>query len=175
VLLFDEHVRLGPSVGVMAIAIAILLLALTVDRAGERQVSGLGFALLASLAGAGYVACDAMGVRLSGNGYSYAFAVAVGNGIAIALMMWAEKLPPHRLIGAHFAAGLRISVISMLSFLLFVWALLHAPIALVAALRETSVLFATVIAAFILRERIGPLHWISACLAMSGVAAIRLA
>jgi drug/metabolite transporter (DMT)-like permease len=174
-VLFDEQLRFGPALGVLAIAVAILLLALTVDRSGERQMTGLGFALLASLAGAGYVACDAMGVRLSGNGYAYAFAVAVGNGIALALMMWFEKLPPHRLIIDNFSVGCRISFVSMLSFMLYVWALLHAPIALVAALRETSVLFATIIAAVFLRERIGPLHWMSACLAVGGIAAIRLA
>ena len=48
-------------------------------------------------------------------------------------------------------------------------------IAVVAALRETSILFATLIAGFVLRESIGPLRVISACIIAGGAAILRLA
>jgi drug/metabolite transporter (DMT)-like permease len=55
------------------------------------------------------------------------------------------------------------------------WSLTMAPIALMAALRETSVFFATAIAAIFMKDRIGPLHWLAALLALAGVVTIRLA
>jgi drug/metabolite transporter (DMT)-like permease len=50
----------------------------------------------------------------------------------------------------------------------------EAPIALVAALRETSVLFALVIGAVFLKEPLTPWRWAAAALIAAGVAAMRL-
>jgi drug/metabolite transporter (DMT)-like permease len=50
---------------------------------------------------------------------------------------------------------------------------LDRPIALVAALRETSVLFGTVIAAVVLKEQFGPWRWLAAALIVSGAAAMK--
>jgi drug/metabolite transporter (DMT)-like permease len=49
-----------------------------------------------------------------------------------------------------------------------------APIAMVAALRETSVLFGALIAAAILKERLSGLRVLAALLIVAGLAMIRL-
>ncbi len=79
-----------------------------------------------------------------------------------------------RLMARTWRIGFTLSAASMTSFLLYIWAVTVSPIALAAALRETSVVFATLIAAFILKEHIRPLHWAAAGLALAGVVAIRL-
>ena len=55
------------------------------------------------------------------------------------------------------------------------WAMTHAPVAMVAALRETSVMFALLVAACLLKERFGPMRWTGTAAIVAGVAAIRLA
>ena len=50
-----------------------------------------------------------------------------------------------------------------------------APVAVVAALRETSILFATVIAGVVLRERVNGVRVGGACIIALGAAALRLA
>jgi drug/metabolite transporter (DMT)-like permease len=50
-----------------------------------------------------------------------------------------------------------------------------APVAVVAALRETSILFGTVIAGLVLKEHIGLRRVISACIIACGAAILRLA
>jgi uncharacterized membrane protein len=50
----------------------------------------------------------------------------------------------------------------------------HAPIALVAALRETSVVFGTLIAAGFLRERVSPMRYLSICIITAGAIAIKV-
>ncbi len=174
ILLLQEWPTTGGAIGVMLISCALILLALIARRSGKAELSGVGFALLAALCGAGYVAADAMGVRLSQNIWSYAAAVAVGNAIVLALMVRFEGRNPFRLLRKHAPMAFGISVLSMASFMIYVWALKITPVAMAAALRETSVLFATGIAAFVLKEKIGPLHWCAAMLALAGTVSIRM-
>ena len=54
-----------------------------------------------------------------------------------------------------------------------IWAFTKAPIALVAVLRETSVLFAMPLAVFLLGERAGPRRWGAAALIAGGVMLMR--
>ena len=174
ILLFNEWPSAGAALGVVLISLALVMLALVARKAGKAELSGVGFALLAALCGAGYVACDAKGIRLSHSIFSYAFAVAVGNAIVLALMVRAEGRNPVTLLISHARHAFGISILSMASFLIYVWALNITPVALAAALRETSVLFATAIAAFVLKERVTPLHWCAALVALAGIVAIRL-
>ena len=62
---------------------------------------------------------------------------------------------------------------SLGSYWIAIWAFTRAPIALVAALRETSVLFAMLIAVFLLGERAGPRRWCAAALVTAGVMLMR--
>jgi drug/metabolite transporter (DMT)-like permease len=64
---------------------------------------------------------------------------------------------------------------SAASYGIALWAMTQAPVALVAALRETSILFATAIAALLLRERISPMRLLAVGLIACGAAAMRLA
>jgi drug/metabolite transporter (DMT)-like permease len=53
------------------------------------------------------------------------------------------------------------------------WAMTLAPIGAVAAVRESSVLFATVIGAVALREKFGWTRWIAAFLVVSGLVLVK--
>jgi drug/metabolite transporter (DMT)-like permease len=162
-------------VGVLLVAAALIMLAFAASRAGRGELRGVGFALLAAMAGAGYVSADAVGVRLSGNVLGYAFLVTIGNALAIWLLSAAEGRNLILLLPRHAKRAVFISLVSTASFLLYLDVVARNPVALAAALRETSVLFAVAIARFALGERIGPFHWGAATLALAGVAAIRLA
>jgi drug/metabolite transporter (DMT)-like permease len=61
------------------------------------------------------------------------------------------------------------------SYGIALWAMTLAPVAAIAALRETSILFATAIAALFLRERVGRWRWVAAALIACGAVAMRLA
>ena len=55
-----------------------------------------------------------------------------------------------------------------------VWAMARAPIALVAALRETAVIFAAILGAVVLREPFGRRRLLAAALVAAGVVCVRL-
>ena len=69
--------------------------------------------------------------------------------------------------------GLAAGAMSLGSYWIAVWAFTQAPIALVAALRESSILFAILIAAFVMRERVSGWRWGSALMIAAGVALTR--
>ena len=175
VVILGEWPRPAGVVGVLLIASALIMLAFAARRSGRAELRGLGYALLAAVAGAGYVTADAGGVRLSGNIFGYAFLVALGNAMALGAMYVIEGRNPLVMFGRHARLGFTISAFSMASFLLYVWALSQTPVALAAALREISVLFAVGIAQYVLKEDVGRFQWLAAAFAVAGVVAIRMA
>ncbi len=71
-------------------------------------------------------------------------------------------------------SGLIGGVLSLVAYWIVIWAMTVAPIALVAALRETSVLFGAAIAVVFLKEPLRPLRIAAAMLIVLGIALIRL-
>lgn len=66
-------------------------------------------------------------------------------------------------------------VSTVASYGIALWAMTLAPVAAIAALRETSILFATAIAALFLRERVGRRRLLAVFLIACGAVAMRLA
>jgi drug/metabolite transporter (DMT)-like permease len=60
------------------------------------------------------------------------------------------------------------------SYAIVLWAMSRAPIGLVAALRETSVLFAAGIGAYFFGEKFGPRRWIAVAFIIGGIILLRL-
>jgi uncharacterized membrane protein len=63
---------------------------------------------------------------------------------------------------------------SLGSYWIALWAMTRAPVAAVSALRETSVLFATVLSVLVLKERFGLQRVLGAAVIVGGVVALRL-
>jgi drug/metabolite transporter (DMT)-like permease len=75
----------------------------------------------------------------------------------------------------HWKGGLLGGGLSMLSYGIAIWAMTVAPIAIVAALRETSVLFAAAFAIVLMKETVRPTRIVAALMIVLGLALIRLA
>ena len=70
--------------------------------------------------------------------------------------------------------GLGGGTASFLAYGLVIWAFIQAPIALVTALRETSIVFALLIGTIILKERVTRVKIISARVIIAGAAVLRI-
>lgn len=122
-----------------------------------------------------YTIIDGLGARSSGNASAYVLAMTLLTGVLLLPVALALR-------GAGFVSGVRQrapivllgGALVVLSYGTALWAMTSAPIALVAALRETSVLFATMIAAFVLKEQLGPARWIAASAIVAGIVMLRL-
>src|SRR6185295_13719728 len=113
--------------------------------------------------------------RLSGNALAYSLALFIGIGpvmVAYALFRGgAGMVATLRPLGA---AGLAGGALQLGSYGIAIWAMTVAPIAVVAALRETSVLFGALIAVVVLKEPLRAGRIAAALLIVAGLVLIRV-
>jgi drug/metabolite transporter (DMT)-like permease len=161
--------------GIGLISLGVFALAL---RTAGYTPSGraVSFALANAVVIAIYTIVDGTGARQSGNAWSYICWLFVVDAIPFTLYLAASRprsfvhaLATRRwrgLVGGGLSAG---------AYAISVWAMTQAPVAMVAALRETSVLFAALIGTRVLRERLGPRRWAGAVAIVLGAFALKLA
>ena len=161
-------------VGVALIVASLLLLA--IGSAGHRALprAGLLWIALAGVTTAAYVMCDAEGVRRAGSPLAYGFTVGITNALAMSLARGTIGRP-WRLVVEHARAVVPIAVASTASYLLILWVFKYAPVAPAAALRDTSSVFALLIAVVWLREPFTKLRLAAILLSAAAVPLLRLA
>jgi drug/metabolite transporter (DMT)-like permease len=143
---------------------------------GATQRRSTVFALLTACVIAVYTMIDGAGVRRSGAPAAYTMWIFLLNGTMVTA--WAARGRVRALADAARARPLLLpvgGVSTVGAYGIALWAMTLAPVAAIAALRETSILFATAIAALFLRERIGRWRLLAVALIACGAVAMRLA
>jgi drug/metabolite transporter (DMT)-like permease len=125
---------------------------------------------------AAYSLVDATGARVSGNASGYALVLFVLDafitlGVAVARIGTAGLLS----LGAHLKRGFAGGAMQLGGYWTVIWAMSLAPVALVSALRETSVLFAVLLAVVWLKEPMTRRRVIGAGLVVVGAIVMKLA
>lgn len=134
------------------------------------------YALLTSVFIAGYSLSDGSGARSAANATSYAAWLFLLEGVwSLIFCIWLRGRRVIRIMLPEWKIGLAGGLLSAFGYWVAMWAMTKAPIATVAALRETSILFAMVISATILGESVTRWRVMAAVLIVGGVAALRLA
>lgn len=143
-------------------------------RGGSRI--GLAFALGNALVIATYTLCDGFGVRQSGAPVGYTLWIFLLTAPpVVAWAAWRRGAALISQLARHWRVGIIGGIGTMVSYGAALWAMTLAPVAMVAALRETSILFATAISAFVLGERVGPGRTAAVITVALGAALLRLA
>ena len=176
VFVLGHPLRAGAWTGVGLLSFGILVLALDCVRCGAFRAGPTLMALGNSLTIMGYTVVDGTGVRLSGNSVSYVCWVFFLNIFPILTYTLLRHGGEYiRYARTRWRYGLAGGACSAVAYGLSVWAMARAPITLVAALRETSVIFGMLLAVFILKERLGPVRILSVLLVVAGTVCIKLA
>ncbi len=142
---------------------------------GGRGMRAAGLALANAVVIALYSLNDGMGVRLSGSPAAYTLWIYFLGGVPVVL--WVAVLR-----GRALAEGLRRGwmralgggLANALSYGLALWAMTRAPVASVAALRESAIVFALAIATLVLHERLTAVRLAATVLIVAGAVAMRL-
>ncbi|MER0040378.1 EamA family transporter [Pseudomonas sp. MGal98] len=175
VVLLGEVLPAGQWLGLGVLVGGIWLMAI---RGGHgKSSSGLLInALLTALFIAGYTLADASGARANGDPLSYSAWLFAVNGLVMALVILGQRGPAVvSALGPHWRAGLLGGAMSMLAYSIAIWAMTLAPVALVSALRETSVVFALLIGRLWLKESLPPMRTAACVIILAGVAMMKLA
>lgn len=160
--------------GVGVICAGILSMAAAVPRNAGK--AGMVLALLNAIVIAGYTLVDGAGVRRSGAPVAYTLWIFLPTGVVLAAWALVVRREAFRgYVGRNWQLGLIGGAGTISSYGLALWAMTIAPVAVVAALRETSILFGTAISAILLHERVGPARIMAVCIIAAGAAALRLA
>jgi len=162
--------------GIVLLAAGVLLLSLR----GGRELARLdrravGYALFTAVTVCGYSVVDGIGARLAGSANAYSVALFLGIGpvmAAYALVRGGRAVIPA--MGRHWGVGLAGGTLQLGSYGIAIWAMTVAPIAIVAALRETSVLFGAAIAVIFLKEPLRASRVVAALMIVTGLTLIRL-
>lgn len=160
------------AIGLIAAGIASISLVRHSD--GIVQGKAVGLALMTGCFIAAYSLVDGLGARLAGTALGFFGWLAVLNAIGFAMV--APWIRPGLLRAAVKARGSLIlgGGASFVAYLLVVYAFTKAPIALVTALRETSIVFALLIGVFFLRERLDLRKLVATLATVTGAALLKL-
>ncbi|MCY1514727.1 hypothetical protein D9M68_492770 [compost metagenome] len=176
VMLLGDRLSPGESLGLLVLVSGIWLMAVRGGRGAARiNRSLLGCALMTALFIAGYTLADATGARRNGDALSYSMWLFAVNALVMTLVIALTRGPRTFLqLGPHWRGGLAGGAMSLAAYSIAIWAMTRAPVALVSALRETSVLFALLIGALVLKEPLPPIRLLACGVIALGVVLLRL-
>jgi drug/metabolite transporter (DMT)-like permease len=161
--------------GISLLVAGVVLLSLRGGRDLARlDRKAVGFALLTAVTICAYSVVDGVGARLAGSANAYTAALFVGIGPVMASYALARR--GRAVISAfarHWRIGLAGGVLQVGSYGIAIWGMTVAPIAIIAALRETSVLFGAAIAVVFLGEPLRASRVVAALMIVAGLALIR--
>jgi len=175
-LFVGERLGLVGWCGIILLVAGVILLSLGGGRALARlDRQAVGFALCTALTICAYSVIDGIGGRHAGSANAYS--VALFMGIGPVMLVYALARRGRKLVAAmadNWSTGLAGGALQLGSYGIAIWAMTVAPIALVAALRETSVLFGAIIAVVFLKETPRANRLVAALMIVAGLTLIRL-
>jgi len=143
---------------------------------GALNRNGVVLALITGSFIAGYSLVDGIGARLSGSALGFYAWLAIGNAILLLLAASISR----RSILTDVLTSSKFTLLfgggaSYAAYALVIWAFTQAPIAMVTALRETSIVFALLIGVFHLNEKLSLYKVCAIVITLSGAALLRFA
>lgn len=175
IFLLQENLTATKFAAVCVIGLGVMMMSSKLGTGQAMPRKALLFALGTALFTASYTLVDGVGAQLSGTASGFTLWMFVGDGVLMtiyALLMRGRGL--FAAARGNLLRGTAAGALSLGSYWIAIWAFTLAPIALVAALRETSVLFAMLIAVFWLGEKASPQRWLAAGLILAGIVLMRL-
>jgi drug/metabolite transporter (DMT)-like permease len=172
---FGEVLSWTQTAGVVFICAGILSFAIVRAQDPSAFRKALAFALGNAAVIAAYTLIDAKGARASGSPVAYTLWFFAANGLLLYLyggLRRGAEVP--RYLAANWKRMAVGAVCTTGSYAIALWAMTRAPVALVACLRETSVIFVALIGAFFFRETFTGRRVFATASVLAGLVALRL-
>jgi phosphonate utilization associated putative membrane protein len=169
-----ETLSPGGWIGVLAISAGVLTLGLSAQSLAAPKA--VAFALANAVTIMLYTLVDAQGVRTAGNALQYVATLFMLDGWPFALLVFLRRRGKVLAYARQrWPLALGGAIASLGSYGIALWAMTHAPVATVSALRETSVLFGALLGVFLLKEAFTLRRAVATCAIVAGAMALRLA
>lgn len=173
IVFLSERLRPETLLGIALISAGIITIAWFAS--GRHTLAAAGWALANALIIAIYTLIDGAGARAAGNPWSYAIWLTCLDAVPfITWVMWTRGRQAAAYLTPRWRRGVLGGSASIAAYAIVLWAMTLAPIAIVAALREVSVVFAALMGTLFLKESFGWRRLAGAVGVAAGVAALRL-
>jgi drug/metabolite transporter (DMT)-like permease len=175
-LFFGEDVKPLGLAGIVVLGLGIFTMSLkSAADATHMDRTALAYAGFTAVTICAYTLSDGQGARVSGDALAYIAALFVADGLLFtAFAWWLRGTAGLKPMFSFWGPGLAGGAMSAGAYGIAIWAMTVAPIPLVAAVRETSVLFGAAIAVLILKEPLRTNRVIAAFMILTGLVMIRL-
>jgi len=175
ILILDVMLELSQIIGIVLISTAIICFGIKQYRLANAELTGLMLACATGCFIASYSVVDAIGTRIAGSAIAF-YGVSTFSS-AVLLAIYLQITNPGVLFSFHKEARNTLiygGTASYLAYVIVLWACLHAPVAIVSSLRETSLLFAIILGAIFLKEKITMFRIIMIVSILCGILMLRL-
>jgi drug/metabolite transporter (DMT)-like permease len=170
----SDTITIFQYLGVALLGIGILLMARGIFVSNENRKL-LIFALGAAAGTAGYTIADGVGARVSENVIAYvAWMFLLTAPVLSTSAYFLRGRAVFSISPSQWRSGFIAGTLSAVAYWIAVWGMTQAPIALVAALRETSILFAVLLGVFFFGEKLDRWKIVAAVMIVIGVIVTRL-
>lgn len=177
---FGTWIFLGESLspagwlGVLLVSLGVLAIAFKAKL--DKARAAIGWAIACSITIASYSIVDGQGARLSQNPLSFTAWLFILESIVFTALlgMAGQAKPLAAYMGARMGATALGGLLSAAGYAIVLWAMTKAPMALVSATRETSVLFAALLGVWLLKEKLTARQWTGALVIVIGLLALRV-
>lgn len=175
ILFLDETLESRQLISVLGVLFGIALFALRRFGAVVADLRSLSYALITAALIAMYTLVDGLGVRVANQVLNYAAWLAVMEMPPIVLYMYFRRgAHGFEVLRDHAPRLLAGGVMAVVGYAIVLWAMTQAPIALIAAFRETSIIIAALIGMFWFKEPSGWRRIAAACIIFASVVYLRL-
>lgn len=171
----QDMLTAGQLIGIMIISFSMIYMGSLQFQFNKDGPKGLLLACVTGIFIASYSMVDALGARLTGNAMMFYSSSTILN---VMLMGMFSTIFHRDSLKLLIRDGKKVfwvgGTASYLAYAMVLWACLHAPVAIVSSLRETSVIFAIFLGAFLLGEKISNVKIIVTVVMIIGVIITRL-
>lgn len=174
-LWLGEHLTRWQLAGVGVVVLALLTLAM--GGSAVRQRGPVALTLAVGLVTTVYSTIDGIGVRVSGDPLTYGSWIFFLQGLLLPLLclrLARDRRVVLQRARRHAVLGIVGGAVSLAAYLIVLWAQSQAPLAVVSALRETSVLAAGAIGYLVFGEPFRSRRLVATLVAVAGTVAVRL-
>lgn len=174
-LIAGEGLATVQILGVLAVAVGLMSIVFAGGRLRRADAPATLSAAITGVTIASYTVLDGLGVRHSGNPVGYLAIMFVMQGPVIAgvsALLLRGRLGREHL--RYIPSGMTAGILSMVAYGIVIWAQTKGPLALVSALRETSVISAALIATLLFHEPFGRRRIVPATIVVAGILLISL-
>jgi len=171
IFFLKDHISLIGFLSIVLVCIGIFLI--SYSKSYKFNYQAFYLAISTAILITTYTLVDGIGIRLTENKFSYLFWMLLLNGVPVLIFSIFSKEKPFKNISVKFIYwGILAGILAILSYGIVVWSMQYIEIAYVSSIRESSIIFATLIGLFILKEKEAKNRIIPAIIVVAGIAII---